>query len=57
MPAMAMGPNRVILKQVDQNTYEGKGIIVRCKSGKRTWRATVTLPGLGKVEYTFDVIY
>ena len=57
MPAMEMGPNRVSLKPVDPATYEGKGVIVRCKSGKRTWRATVTLPGLGRAEYIFDVVY
>ena len=57
MPAMKMGRNRVSLKSNEKDTYEGSGIIVRCKSGHRTWRATVNLPGMGKVDFIFDVIY
>ena len=57
MPAMNMGRNRVSLKSNEKDTYEGSGIIVRCKSGHRTWRATVNLPGMGKVDFIFDVIY
>ena len=57
MPGMNMGPNRVHLKRVGKGVYEGKGIIVRCKSGRRTWRAKVTLPDLGEVKFIFDVIY
>ena len=41
MPAMKMGPNRVMLKPAGQGHYEGKGVIVRCKSGRRTWFANV----------------
>ena len=57
MPGMKMGPNRVHLKAVSATTYEGKGVIVRCPSGHRVWRATVTLPQKGAVEFIFDVIY
>jgi hypothetical protein len=57
MPGMDMGPNRVELRPVKDNVYEGEGIIVRCPSGRRTWKATVTLPESGKVEFLFDVIY
>ena len=57
MPGMDMGPNRVHLKRVDKRVYEGLGIIVRCASGRRTWRAAVTLPDLGEVHFIFDVIY
>ncbi len=57
MPGMKMGPNRVILKKKDAATYEGQGVIVRCKSGKTIWQATVVLPELGSVVFTFDVIY
>jgi hypothetical protein len=35
MPGMHMGPNRVILKSVAAGVYEGRGIIVRCPSGRR----------------------
>jgi hypothetical protein len=57
MPGMKMGPNRVVLKEVGEGIYEGAGVIVRCSSGRRTWRATVTFPDLGEVKFIFDVIY
>jgi hypothetical protein len=57
MPGMKMGPNRVLLKSTDPGFYEGKGVIVRCPSGRRTWFANVTIPEFGEVKFIFDVIY
>jgi hypothetical protein len=57
MPGMDMGPNRVHLKSTGPDTYEGTGIIVRCPSGRRTWKATLTVPGAGKAGFIFDVVY
>ena len=57
MPGMNMGRNRVSLKKINQGAYEGIGIIVRCASGHKIWYAKVTIPGIGVVTYTFDVIY
>jgi len=57
MPAMKMGPNQVALKSTGPGTYEGTGVIVRCKSGKRTWFANVIVPEAGEVKFVFDVIY
>lgn len=57
MPGMNMGPNRVQLKSAGSNSYEGRGIIVKCPSGRRTWQATVTIPDAGQTEFIFDVIY
>ena len=57
MPAMKMGPNRVQLQQTGDGTYVGKGIIVRCKSGRRTWFANVVVPGAGEAKFVFDVVY
>ena len=57
MPAMQMGPNRVQLKSTGDGTYAGKGIIVRCKSGRRTWFANVVVPGAGEAKFVFDVVY
>jgi hypothetical protein len=57
MPGMKMGPNRVLLKKNGEATYEGQGVIVRCKSGKTIWQALVILPDIGSVVFTFDVIY
>ncbi len=57
MPGMNMGPNRVQLKSAGNATYEGRGVIVRCPSGRRTWQATVTIPDVGQTDFIFDVIY
>ncbi len=57
MPGMHMGPNRVKLKSTGKATYEGLGVIVKCPSGRRTWRATITLPDAGHADFIFDVIY
>lgn len=57
MPGMIMGSNRVVLKRAGENTYRGTGVIVRCPSGHRTWKATVTFPDKGSAEFVFDVVY
>jgi hypothetical protein len=57
MPGMNMGPNRVQLKPAGNGTYKGQGVIVRCPSGRRTWQATVTIPGVGQTDFIFDVVY
>jgi hypothetical protein len=57
MPGMSMGPNRVRLSPTGNGVYEGSGVIVRCPSGRRIWRATVTIPGRGQIDFIFDVIY
>ncbi len=57
MPGMNMGPNRVQLKPAGNNTYTGDGVIVKCPSGRRTWQATITIPGTGQTQFIFDVIY
>lgn len=57
MPAMKMGPNQVKLIPVGNGVYKGKGVIVRCKSGRRTWFANVIVPGTGEVKFVFDVVY
>ena len=64
MPGMAMGPNRVLMKRVENNTsrvenntYEGQGVLVKCPSGRRTWKATVSLPDAGVMDFVFDVLH
>ena len=57
MPGMKMGPNRVQLKSVGKAIYEGRGVIVKCPSGRRTWRATVNMPEDGQIDFIFDVVY
>jgi hypothetical protein len=57
MPAMDMGANKVLLEDLGKGIFEGRGVIVRCRSGRRTWRARVTLPDLGWADFIFDVVY
>jgi hypothetical protein len=57
MPGMNMGPNQVKLISVGDNVYQGKGVIVRCPSGRKTWQAFVTIPDIGIAEFTFDVVH
>ena len=57
MPGMYMGNNVVTLSRQVSGLYSGTGIIPRCPSGGRLWRATVNIPEDGKVEFFFDVVY
>jgi hypothetical protein len=55
MEGMEMGRNRVDLFRGADGRYSGTGVIVRCPSGKRDWKATVTAPGAGKAVFRFAV--
>ena len=55
MPGMEMGRNRVDLSRGADGRYRGKGVFVRCPSGRRGWEATVTAPGAGKAVFHLDV--
>lgn len=55
MPGMRMPPNRVDLAREGDGRYRGKGVIVTCPSGMRTWTATVHLPENRTATFTFDV--
>jgi hypothetical protein len=57
MPGMFMGPNVVRLKASSPHTNEGSGLLVRCMSGRRDWRATVCLPEIGAAQFFFDVVH
>ena len=57
MPGMKMGPNQVRLKLAGKNAYEGRGVIVRCPSGRTIWRASITIPEKGVADFIFNVIY
>jgi hypothetical protein len=41
MPGMDMGENVTVLAGAGPGRYAGKGVIVRCASGRRDWRARV----------------
>lgn len=56
MPGMRMPPNRVEMVKAEDGVYRGTGVIVRCSSGMRTWRAEVHVPAKGKAVFTFDVV-
>ncbi len=55
MPGMVMGLNRIILDPVGDGRYEGSGVIVRCPSGGRNWRATVFSPSIPHMDFDFEV--
>lgn len=57
MPGMYMGKNRVLLTRSPDGTYRGKGVIPRCRSGRKLWRAAADIPGAGKVDFSFNVSY
>jgi len=57
MPGMDMGPNRVFLKPAGNGAYEGRGVIVRCPSGRNIWRAAVAISGAVVAEFIFNVVY
>jgi hypothetical protein len=54
MAGMRMAPNRIDLVKEGDGRYRGRGVIVKCPSGMRTWTAVVHLPGKGKATFTFD---
>ena len=55
MEGMEMGRNRVDLRLGADGRYRGTGVFVRCSSGRRDWKATVTAPGAGKAVFRFAV--
>jgi hypothetical protein len=55
MPGMQMGKNQVTLVKKSACRYEGKGIIVRCMSGRTLWQATVLSDTLNNPAFTFNV--
>ncbi len=55
MPGMAMGKNQVTLVKKSACLYEGKGIIVRCMSGRTLWQATILSDELNNPAFTFNV--
>jgi hypothetical protein len=57
MVGMDMGRNRIMLKPAGESVFSGNGVIVRCPSGRRIWKAKVTVPEVGSVEFVFDVVY
>jgi hypothetical protein len=57
MPGMYMGKNRVILKRESPGKYTGKGIIPLCPSGRKLWKATVTVAGVDAAGFLFNVTY
>ena len=55
MPGMMMGKNQVTLLKKSNCIYEGKGVIVRCMSGRTLWRVTIISDELHNPAFTFNV--
>lgn len=62
MPGMTMGENRVALAPAGEGRWSGRGVVVRCPSGRRTWAAAVELPPAApggeplRGTFTFEVV-
>ncbi|NTW51156.1 MAG: hypothetical protein HGB22_01005 [Chlorobiaceae bacterium] len=54
MPEMQMGKNQVVLIRKSVFTWEGKGVIVRCMSGRKLWQATILSTELGNPAFYFE---
>ena len=55
MPEMPMGKNQVTLVRKSGCIFEGKGIIVRCMSGRTLWQVTILSDELQNPAFTFNV--
>ncbi|NTV66893.1 MAG: hypothetical protein HGB06_04290 [Chlorobaculum sp.] len=55
MPGMYMGQNRMKLVRTASGAWEGRGVIVRCMSGKKLWQLMLLSPELGNPAFSFDV--
>jgi nitrogen fixation protein FixH len=55
MPGMYMGENSVQLQPNADGLWRGEGVIVRCPSGRKNWRAEITVPGEGTTVLAFEV--
>lgn len=43
MPGMSMMENRIPLRQVEDGSYTGEGVIVKCSSGRKVWKADISI--------------
>jgi hypothetical protein len=58
MPGMFMGTNRPVMQHVQAGRYEGKAVITRCPSGRKTWNAHIAVAGqnrAGAADFVFEV--
>lgn len=55
MPGMFMGKNQMRLVRTAPGLWEGRGVIVRCMSGRTLWQIMVLLPELDNPAFSFDV--
>lgn len=57
MPKMSMGYNQVSLEKRGLDTYEGRGIIPACPSGRRLWKASIIINDKVEESFLFNVHY
>lgn len=55
MPGMQMGLNRIELVRGDDGSYSGMGVLPRCPTGGRLWRAEVMVRDGRVVGFDFEV--
>ncbi|MBA4372829.1 MAG: hypothetical protein C0402_08180 [Thermodesulfovibrio sp.] len=52
MPGMSMMENRIQLRQQEDHSYQGDGVIVKCSSGKKIWKADVLISRPGNSSFS-----
>lgn len=57
MTEMSMGYNQVSLEKTGLDTYEGRGIMPACPSGKRLWKAGIIINDKVEESFLFNVHY
>ena len=58
MPGMFMGKNQPVLKHAENGRYEGKGVIIKCPSGRKIWQADIAIARGGmnaSARFVFEV--
>jgi hypothetical protein len=58
MPGMFMGNNQPKLTEVTSGGYRGRGVIPRCATGLKTWKALIAVSQGGQIEqvaFLFEV--
>jgi len=47
MPGMSMMENRIQLRQGEDGSYVGEGVVVKCSSGRKVWKADISISRAG----------
>lgn len=57
MPGMSMMENRIPLRQAEDGSYVGEGVIVKCSSGRKVWKADISISRPGKADRSINTSF